>query len=71
MEAIVKAKRIGGSIGVIIPADIVGKERIVENDNIKIKVEKTDDLSFMLGRWKDIKKPTQKIMEEIDEWEDD
>ncbi len=70
MEVIVKAKKIGGSIGVIIPAGIVKNERIIENDNIKISVKKTTDLSFMWGRDRDIKKSTQKIMKEIDKGEE-
>lgn len=71
METIVKAKRIGGSIGIIIPKNITGKERIMPEDTLKIRIEKTADLSFLFGRWKDIKKSTKEIMEEIDEGEID
>ena len=70
MEKIVKTKKIGGSIGVIIPKEIVRKERISVGDTIKIDVEKTGDLSFLWGKFKDIKKPTQQIMDEIDEGEE-
>ena len=69
MEALVKAKKIGGSIGVIIPNDVVKRERISVEDALKIKVEKTDDISFLWGKGRDIKKPTDRIMEEIDEGE--
>lgn len=71
METIVKAKRIGGSIGIIIPRRIVEQERIAPEDTVKILVEKTVDLSSLWGRWKHVKTPTQKIMKEIDSGEYD
>ncbi len=71
METKVKAKKIGGSIGVIIPKDIVEKERISVEDTLKIDIEKTDDIGFLWGRGKDIKKSTDQIMREIDEGEID
>ena len=71
MEAIVKAKKIGGSIGVVLPKELVRKERIMPEDKIKISVEKTADLSFLWGRFKDIKKSTDEVMREIDEGEVD
>ncbi len=71
MEAEVKAKRMGGSIGIIIPKEIVERERINVEDIIKVKIEKKDSLSFLWAKGKDIKKSTQKIMEEIDEGETD
>ena len=69
MEVKLKARQIGGSIGLIIPKEIVEFERISANDTLKIKIEKTGDLSFLWGKLKDIKRPTEKIMEEIDEGE--
>ncbi len=71
MEVKVKAKKIGGSIGVIIPKEIVESERISVDDTLKIDIEKTDDISFLWGRGKDIKKSTDQIMREIDEGEID
>lgn len=70
-EVIVKAKRIGGSIGIIIPNNVIGRELIVPDDTLKIKVEKTADLNFLWGRWRSVKKSTDKIMKEIDEGEDE
>lgn len=70
-EAIVKAKRIGGSIGIIIPNQIVERELIAPEDTLKVKVERTVDLNFLWGRWKNIKKPTKQIMKDIDEGEDE
>ena len=71
METIVKAKKMGGSIGIIIPKEIIGKEKISPEDALKIKIEKTFDLGFLWGRWKDIKKSTDEIMKEIDDGEVD
>jgi len=74
MEVEVKARRIGGSIGIILPKEIVMQERIIEKDianSLKIKIEKKDNLNFLWGRGKDIKKSTKQIMKEIDEGEDD
>lgn len=70
MEAITKAKQIGGSIYIVIPRKVVDNERIQIEDTLKIKVEKVDNLNFLWGRFKDIKKPTERIMKEIDEAED-
>lgn len=71
MEAEVKAKRIGGSIGIIIPRRIVEIERIMPDDSIKVKIEKTNDLNWLWGKGKSIKKSTDKIMKEIDEGENE
>ena len=71
METIIKAKKIGGSIGIIIPREIIGKEKISPEDTLKVKIEKIADLNFLWGRWKNIKKSTDEIMKEIDDGEDD
>ena len=70
MQAIVKAKKIGGSVGVIIPKKIVEKEHIRAEDTIEIKVERKDNLNSLWGILKDVKMPTQKIMDITDEGED-
>ena len=70
-EVIIKAKKIGGSLGIIIPEEIVKKEHINVNDTVKIKIERKDDLTFLWGKLKNIKTPTQKIMDMIDEGEDE
>ena len=69
MELIAKTKKIGGSIAVIISKEVATKERIYADDTVKIQIEKSDDLGFMWGRLKDIKKSTDEIMREIDEGE--
>ena len=40
MEATVRTKKIGGSIAVILPKEIVKEENIKENELVSIKVEK-------------------------------
>ena len=71
MELKLKTRQIGGSIGIIIPKDMALREGIVSEDIVKIRIEKTADLSFMWGRGKGIKKSTAGIMREIDEGEMD
>ncbi len=70
MEAIVKAKKIGGSIGVIIPKKIVSKVKIKPDDTLEIRVNRKDNLNSLWGTLKDIKIPAQEIMDIIDEGED-
>ncbi len=69
MEAILKAKQIGGSICIIIPKKVVEHERIHVDDNIKVNIERSDDLTFLWGKFKHLKKPTDKIMKEINDGE--
>lgn len=71
METTAKARKIGGSIGIIIPEDVIRRENIDVEDTLKIKVEKLDNLDFLFGRIKDIKTPAQKIIDVIDEGEDE
>ena len=71
MEVELKARKIGGSIGIIIPLELTRNERIFENDLLKVRIRKTYDLSFMFGKGKSIKKSTEQIMKEIDEGEDE
>ena len=71
MQLNIKAKKFGGSIGIIIPKEIIIKEKISPEDTLKVNIEKTSDLSFLWGKWKDIQKSTDEIMKEIDEGESD
>jgi len=70
MKATIKARKIGGSIGIIIPKKIVENEHISPGDTINIKVEKTDSLESLWGSIKIEKKSTDQIMREIDEGEE-
>lgn len=70
MEAIVKAKKIGGSIAVVIPKKLVERENIRPDDMIELRIERKDNLNSLWGTLKDVKIPTQKIMDITDEGED-
>lgn len=39
-------------------------------DILKVKIEKTSDINFLWGKFEDIKKPTDKIMKDINEAEE-
>lgn len=71
MESEVRTIRIGGSIGIIIPNHIVYKERIKVNDKLKVDFQKIADLDFLWGSCKNVKIPTDEILKEIDEGEDE
>ena len=66
----IKAKKFGGSVGVIFPKELIEEKNISPDDSLEINVEKVADLSFLWGKGKDVKKSTDKIMEEIDEGEE-
>lgn len=70
METKVIARKIGGSIAVFIPKNIIEIQKIVPHDIIRINIHKTGDFDFMWGKGKNIKKSTDEIMKEIDEGED-
>ena len=70
MQTKIKAKRFGGSIGIIIPRELVEEKNIFPDDFLEVKIEKIANLSFLWGKGKDIQKSTDKIMNEIDEGEE-
>lgn len=70
MKTRIKAKKFGGSVGVIFPKELIQEKGISPEDCLEVSVERVADLSFLWGKGKDIKKSTDKIMEEIDEGEE-
>ncbi len=52
MELRVKAKKIGGSIAVIIPKEIVDTQHIKENDELSLEVEKITNSGDIFGKFK-------------------
>lgn len=70
MQTKIKAKRFGGSIGIILPRRLVEEKGISPDDSLEINIEKVADLSFLWGKGKNIKKSTDEIMKEIDEGEE-
>ena len=71
MEIITKARKIGGSIAVIVPENVIKKEHINPNDMVEVVITRIDDINFLWGKLKSVKIPTKKIMDIIDEGEED
>ena len=64
-----KPKQWGNSLGITIPKDIVKNEKISEEESVTVfilKKKKTQSLEKIFGTFK-CDKPTQEIMDEIDE----
>lgn len=59
------AKRWGSSIGVIIPRDIVEKERIVESDKVVVEIKKRHSAKEFFGLLAGWKRPTDEIKKEM------
>jgi len=67
----IKVKKFGGSIGIIFPRKIVEDKGLKQDDLVEVSIEKIADLSFLWKKGEDIGISTQKVMEEIDEGEDE
>ncbi len=46
MEALIKTRKIGGSLAVTIPHELVEHENLVENEMVKITIEKVKKSGF-------------------------
>ncbi|MAG02940.1 hypothetical protein CMI42_06385 [Candidatus Pacearchaeota archaeon] len=69
MEGEAITKKIGGSIGIIIPKHIVESKRIIPNQKVKFELEKVSPLKSIWGKHKNIEMDVKKILDEIDEGE--
>ncbi len=66
IEAIAQVREWGRSVGIVIPKEVVIKERIKVGDNVKILInKKTNPLKETFGILK-FKKTTDEILKEID-----
>lgn len=65
VEIEVETRKIGGSIGIIIPSDVVEKEHIKPHEKIKIDIRRAPTIGDLFGLAKDWKKPTEEIMREV------
>ncbi len=63
-ETIVKAKRWGSSLGVVIPKEAVEEERIHEGDEVIIEIRKKKTIKELFGSAKDLKIDSQKMKDE-------
>ena len=70
VEIEVETRKIGGSIGVIIPNDIVKQEHIKPNEKIKIEVKRPHKIGDFFGAAKGWSRPTEEIVKELKKgWE--
>ncbi len=65
MEIKTKARKWGSSLAVILPKAVVDTKKIRENDELTIEVKKMPLASEFFGRFQRLKKPTQKIKDEM------
>ena len=65
MEVEIKTKKSGNSIGVVIPKEILEKQKIKENETVIFSIKKKLLVSEVFGRLKGWKRPTQEIKDEM------
>lgn len=63
VQAKIKVKEWGNSLGLIIPKEIVAREQISPNDEIVVTISKKDNLEDFFGKLK-IKKSAQELKDE-------
>lgn len=68
MNAVLKVKKIGGSLAVIIPKKLVEKQNIKSEDFLRVQIEKTNQIKPFFGILKD-KMSAKEFLREIDETE--
>ena len=68
IEKETRLKKWGNSIGVIIPKEEAEKENLKINQRVRIIINPVDLIRVkdIFGKFKKMKKPTSKIMKEID-----
>ena len=59
-----KTRQIGGSIGIILPKEIVDKEAIGPDQTIRVSIKKQLKVRNVFGMFPDWKTPTQKLKDE-------
>ena len=69
MQFQTKTKKIGGSIGVILPHELIKEVALELDEDVIVELKRPGNLNFLWGIGKKDKTPTQKIMEDIDRGE--
>ena len=69
MKIITKPKEWGNSLGIIIPKEIVKKNKITTETMVTIDIKKENPLKELFGILKDFKIDAQKVKDEIREGE--
>ena len=59
-----KTRKIGGSIGIILPKEVVQKDGIRPNQSIKLEIKKSVKVKDVFGMFSDWKADTQKLKDE-------
>ena len=59
-----RTRKIGGSIGIILPKDVVSKEGIKPNQNIRVHIKKHVKVKDVFGMFPEWKTSTQKLKDE-------
>ena len=65
MEVEIKTKKWGNSIGVVIPKEIIEKQKIKENETVIVSIKKKLLVSDVFGALKGWKRPAQEIKDEM------
>lgn len=63
-EAVVRVRKWGNSMGVILPCDVVGEEKIKPDDKVIISIKKVPDINDLFGVVKR-KKSGQQMKDEM------
>jgi len=68
IERETKLKKWGNSIGIVIPKEEIEKENLKINQKVRVIINPISPIRVkdIFGKFKKIKKPTKKIMKEID-----
>jgi antitoxin component of MazEF toxin-antitoxin module len=70
VEIEAEARKIGGSIGIIIPNDVVKKEGIKVHEKLRLELKRPHKIGDFFGAAKGWKRPTEEIIEELKKgWE--
>ncbi|MBI2970898.1 MAG: hypothetical protein HYY37_00590 [Candidatus Aenigmarchaeota archaeon] len=63
-EVVCKTRKIGGSIGIILPREVVKEEGIRPDQNIRVHIKKQVKVKDVFGMFPQWKTPAQKLKDE-------
>ncbi len=62
MEILVETKKIGGSLGIILPKSVVEKENLKVKEKVRVEVRKGHNVGELLGLFKGWSRSTEEII---------
>ncbi len=69
MATVVKARKWGSSLGIVIPNELVQEERLHEGDEIILEIKRRKTIRDLFGSSKNLKIDSQKMKDELrKEW---